>query len=236
MPLRPELVTTTLVPCLSMSHYDVALLWQQLEKRLDIENILQESLGQVFLLRDRPEQELEAEWLKTIILCKNVFDLQRVYLQAKKPAASSSAILLQPEIIVATTECLINFTLEQYRPRLTEGRRYDGDLVYHLRQTAISGLRAYQLSRQKSHFREQAEWISLTERLRRCFDKWPKVEEIDQYLSHHLFKAGTDIDHTRRPESSNMCSEHPTLDLPDFHEGSVSTYTSGDLVSKLIHQ
>lgn len=203
-----------------MSHYDVACLWHQLEKRLDTESILQEALGQVLLMRHRgiPQSRLETQWLSTLILLKTIFDLQRVYLQANQPTASTSTIL-QPETIVAVTECLINFSREQYATKMAEGARYDKVFVFYLRQTVVSGLRAYQLIKEKRRLNDLVDRTQLTERLKACLEKWPIAEEIDQHLSRYLFEAVSDMTNADRPMSSVLCPEHPTLDLPDFSEG-----------------
>jgi hypothetical protein len=125
----------------SMSHHAFASLWMQLEKRKDIDNILNELVGRYSLessvLSDDSDNLLNSS-LSLAVVLRAIFDLQRTYLQCSRPA---SLYLLQPSkllfaiIFLLRIKCRVTRLFEDKSEPCVTKRSF-------IAQTLVSGLRA----------------------------------------------------------------------------------------------
>lgn len=131
-----------------MSHRAFATLWMQLEMRTDINNILQELIGQNSLesvvLPDDSDGLLEIS-LHLAVLLRVIFDLQRTYYQHPR-SDSHCPYLLQPDQLLLAILYLLRLKSRVFR-RLEDISEYYIAKRSFIAQTVVSGLRALWLSK-----------------------------------------------------------------------------------------
>lgn len=205
-----------------MSHLHTALLWQQLQKRRDIANVIWESFGELLSATIQGQPSVEKTVRKLFLLCKTVFSLERVYLQAKQSAPSSITFSLEPHTIADIIESLVTYATQHHTARVTDGDQYDCTFVHQLRQAVLSGVRCLSLAKCRVPPGDVTDWSALSGRLGTCFALWPQVEEIDQYLTRSLFDdCRIELSLSSKLKAAGACTVHPELDLARFGEASV---------------
>jgi hypothetical protein len=133
---------------MSLRHRNLAEVWQHLEGRQDIANIVREIVGQHSIestLEEDVSRNTE-ESVRTIIWLKTIFDLQRCYLSgiangvAECPPYVASS-LLPVELLFSTILYLINVKTKLFSSQTTLMTREFTRPRHILAQTILSGLR-----------------------------------------------------------------------------------------------
>jgi hypothetical protein len=122
------------------SHLEIANVWEGLQSRTDISNILREILGQ-HTLDLLNVQIATADALRPVLWIKAIFDLQRAYLQATAGAVDCPVPgLLSTELVFSTLMYLLHV-----KSRLFPGNIHlEPDRAtqrLHLTHTLLSGVR-----------------------------------------------------------------------------------------------
>jgi len=133
---------------MSLRHRNLSEVWQHLEGRHDVANIVKEIIGQHSIdsaLEEDVSRNTE-ESVRTIIWLKAIFDLQRCYLSgiatgvAECPPYVASS-LLPAELLFSTILYLINIKTNLFSSQTTLMTREFTRPRHILAQTILSGLR-----------------------------------------------------------------------------------------------
>lgn len=218
-----------------MSHETLAALWERLERRLDIRNIVSEALGHYQLVQSLPErdQAITADWadatLQQLTLLRIVLHLQRVYLQSPAPSAALASYLLNSRDLFS----LLSFLLQLKKKicSFSPSIRSHG-LLRYLAETVLSGLRALLLRKQKLVEDDallRRDIGGFLERLRQ--EQWPTDmgSPRDIFLIRELISGCiTQIGFARdlEPTALQDRTQQTRVDLPDYHDGLVWALSS----------
>ncbi|KAF2180176.1 hypothetical protein K469DRAFT_639939 [Zopfia rhizophila CBS 207.26] len=129
-------------------HKSLADVWQHLQGRHDVSNILREIIGQHAVdstLQDDASQSTE-ESIRTVIWIKTIFDLQRCYLSGNATGISDCppyvlSCLLPSELLFSSILYLVNVKSRLFPSQTTLMTREFTRPRHILAQTLLSGLR-----------------------------------------------------------------------------------------------
>lgn len=207
-----------------MSHQLVAAVWDLLEGRHDVANILREVVGQhvtdLAMLQLQEDLIAHIEPLMRIVAwIKTIFDLQRSYLQATTGADELhpylAACLIPSDLVFSTLMYLIQVKSRLF-PSGTMTIREFSKHRYFIAQTLLSGLRLLLLrneclSAEKKHNMERA-----------INSVWqhPRLSPVEQFVVSELIPEAIDALRSSEPPGSHYAS-------PDQHSSSIPTFTAG---------
>jgi len=227
-----------------MSHNALALTWSHLEERTDIANILHEAIGQHTvihknLLPDETHELTKLSFWRLITLFKISFDIQRTYLQSRKPSVTLKDYLLAPRQLLLFLSYLCHIASDDQCASFGPSFYDDGALKVILGQTLVSGVRTLVLQHAKSFASGESVELGRI---------WtPTAEEVEELKSlrlllslFHTYSSDTPLcsalfelsqkglaglldesdDHYSHVRTE-CCTRHEALDLPDFAVGLV---------------
>jgi hypothetical protein len=133
---------------MSFRHRKLALVWQHLQGRHDVAQVVREIIGQHSIqltLEDDITKSAE-ESVRTIIWLKTIFDLQRCYLSGLTAGAAEcppyvASTLLPGELVFSTILYLISVKSKLFSSQTTLMTREFTRPRHILAQTILSGLR-----------------------------------------------------------------------------------------------
>lgn len=133
---------------MSLQHKNLADVWQHLQGRHDVANIVREIIGQHSIdtaLQEDISTNAE-ESIRTIIWLKTIFDLQRCYLSGNATGVAECppyvlSCLLPPDLLFSSILYLINVKTRLFPSQTTLMTREFTRLRHILAQTILSGLR-----------------------------------------------------------------------------------------------
>jgi hypothetical protein len=201
-----------------MSHHLLADIWNHLEKRTDIDNILRELIGQHALEASVSGGSLgDAQTFQFVVSLKILFDLQRVYLQSLNTA--SQAYFLQiPQLFLALSYLL------QIMPGIVSRRGLKEELPWAERMflllTILSGFRVLSLRNQVEIASGISQPILSVEnlgKLRGSCKSWDDGErtDLDRFVIDGLCEAILDDIGGVTP-ASTMRRPRMEVELPDY--------------------
>jgi hypothetical protein len=212
------------VAIVQMSHHLLADIWNHLEKRTDIDNILRELIGQHALESSVSGGQLgDAQTFQFVVSLKLLFDLQRVYLQSLN-AASSAYFLQIPQLFLAVSYLL------QIKPGLVSRRGSREELPTaertFLLQTILAGFRVLSLRNHVEIASGATQPILSVEnlgKLRGSCKSWDDGErtELDTFIIDGLCESTLD-DIGGFTTHVNPRKPRSELDLPDYNHALVS--------------
>lgn len=133
---------------MSFQHRNLAEVWQHLEGRHDLANILREIIGQHSVETTLQEDVTRStgESVRTVIWIKTIFDLQRCYFSGNATGVAECppyvlSCLLPPELLFSSILYLINIKTRLFSSHTTLMTREFTRPRHILAQTILSGLR-----------------------------------------------------------------------------------------------
>ncbi|KAJ4347895.1 uncharacterized protein N0V89_009267 [Didymosphaeria variabile] len=131
---------------MSLQHRNLAQVWEHLQGRHDIANLLREIVGQHSIASHDTESRSIEESIRTIGWIKIVFDAQRCYLSGIATGVAECppyvlSCLLPPDLLFSTILYLINVKTSLFSSQTTLMTREFTRPRHILAQTILSGLR-----------------------------------------------------------------------------------------------
>ena len=134
-----------------MSHKLLAEIWKHLEKRLDIESLVQEIIGHHSLKiasTTNSSSQLRALSFELFVALRTIFDIQRTYLQSSDLESETSAYILDHDQLRLALQYLLHIKSQPHWCTSSDGFQYRAQLNF-LAHTFISGFRALWLHPQQ---------------------------------------------------------------------------------------
>lgn len=185
-----------------MSHKQLANLWKEFEGRRDLHLILKESFAQIWLPAGRQWSLAANRIVSYALLCKRLFDYQRICLRTKNPPLN---ILMSAEDMIRNLECTAALA----------GTFAHKDFTPLLRRALVSGFRALMFAKSLPSY-AQALREHAMKRLEKLLDQWPENEALHSEWTLRLLRQS--LRHSLEgghPPLEGDCKEHPPLDVPD---------------------
>ena len=133
-------------------HQLLAKTWKPLEKRLDIESLVGEIIGdhsvKLTSTTNAGSQHLRALSFNLFVALRIIFDLQRTYLQSSEPDSRTRAYVLEHDQLCLVIQYLIHVQSQPYWRVKSNEQEHNAQLDF-LAQTFVSGLRALWLHPQQ---------------------------------------------------------------------------------------
>ena len=217
-------------------HEILAEIWKHLEKRLDIESLVQEIIGKhslqtASITSTSTNSQLCASSLHLFVTLKIIFDLQRAYLQSCEPDSRTRAYILELDQLRLTIQYLIHVKSQpcwcgngnkngngksHVRPNNAQDQEYNGQL-YFLAQTLVSGLRALWLHPQQLPLQQVS---NLTKSFNAAWNDLPLDAGTSFLIDGLCRRILQELD--ERPKSGLAKPACEVLRLPDYELGLVS--------------
>lgn len=208
-----------------MSHQHLAAVWDQLQGRHDVANILREIIGQhvadlaVLQLQEDLVAHVES-LMRPVAWIKVIFDLQRAYLQATSGKENSASHGLLPSETVFSTLMYLIQVKSRLFPTQTLTIREFAKYRYFTGQTLLSGLRLLLLLNEYL----PASKKSNLERAVTAVWQHARLPESEQFLIFDLLPSAIDCIRTSRPDDDRDAPSGAVYNfLPTYAEGLVST-------------
>lgn len=169
-----------------MSHQDLGAIWSILQGRVDIENILQELVGQYILNNHKHRSDrllFRASSFTHIAALRTVFDLQRTYLESPQPTLETRAATLLPEVLLSALSHLLEVKASAFRT--ADGLPDHDEYCSFIGQTQLSGLRALLLGKKKLPPRDYDAFIL------RFDEVWgpETLRAVDEFSVNHFCRS-----------------------------------------------
>jgi hypothetical protein len=145
---------------MSLQHRNLAQVWEHLQGRHDIANLLREIVGQHAIASHDTESRSIEESIRTIGWIKIVFDFQRCYLSGIATGVADCppyvlSCLLPPDLLFSTILYLISIKTSLFSSQTTLMTREFTRPRYILAQTILSGLRLLLLQKEGINANDQ---------------------------------------------------------------------------------
>ncbi|KAF1997213.1 hypothetical protein P154DRAFT_296300 [Amniculicola lignicola CBS 123094] len=206
---------------MSFQHKNLAEVWQQLQGRHDIANILREIIGQHSV--DSTSQEDGSrnteDSIRTIIWIKAIFDLQRCYLSGSTTSVAECppyvlSCLLPSELLFSSVIYLVHVKQRLFSSQTTLLTREFTRPRHILSQTLLSGLRLLLLRKEKLAPHNER-------RLQTAINSaWQhdRLHGIERFVVSDLFAGCLDsLNETTRDDP--YATERSNARLPTYAEG-----------------
>ena len=199
-----------------MSYQDHTFIWACLQGRKDIDNVVCEVVGRSTLASRSEIDNL----LELLCVLKVVFDLQRMYLQPRRPSGSSYSLVLPPlriaQLLIAVLERSRNCSKSKRAKDVERNRA----LEIHTRQVVLAGARAIVLTRQKCPNIHGTGWEQIIGLLTENLTDWPvgngDFDEFTRQLKESCIASLLEDPDLTCP--TQQCRHDFPLDLPDLSE------------------
>ncbi|KAF2436818.1 hypothetical protein EJ08DRAFT_3976 [Tothia fuscella] len=199
-----------------MSHRLLASVWDGLQNRNDVVNILQEIIGQ-HTLELLHTKTFNAESLRPVLWIKTIFDLQRTYLQATGGAHDCPVPgLLPTELVFSSLMYLLHVKSKLFPPDqpADEGRNTQRLLLVH---TLLSGTRLLLL-------RNEQLALEKLKRLERAMEAvWYEHKDLPEREHFIIFELLPEALDTESPTENQAGDDYAAtlrqFGVPPFQEG-----------------
>jgi hypothetical protein len=211
---------------MSLRHRSLAQVWQHLEGRHDVANIVREIIGQHSVestLQEDVSKSTE-ESVRTIIWLKTIFDLQRCYLSGIAAGVAEcppyvASNLLPSELLFSTILYLINVKTRLFSSQTTLMTREFTRPRHILAQTILSGLRLLLL-------RKDSLAANNKRRLQNAINSaWrdDRLHGVERFIVSDLF-AEILNSLSETPSENPYRREWTNANLPTYAAGLVGSY------------
>jgi hypothetical protein len=204
---------------MSQQHINLAQVWQHLQGRHDVSNILREIIGELAL-----QYEEIHDFVRKIIWIKTIFDLQRTYLSGNVAGLAECppyvlSCVLPSELLLSTILYLVNAKERLFSSQTTLMTREFTRPRHILSQTLLSGLRLLLLRKEDIAARDKR-------RLQSAINAaWQhdRLHGVEKFVVSELFAGTLDMLSEITSEIEDpYAQERACARLPTWHAGLVS--------------
>ena len=226
-----------------MSHYSIAAIWIQLEKRADLTTTLRDAVGQYAIQtalcgKDYSTPESIQAFNGLINILRTAFHLQRIYLQSRRPSPNIEEFLIEPSLIIEILVFLLTVK-DDCIPVRRDLPSVEEKILRSIGAVLLAGLRLLTLYKSKVVLPLDLDWVSIADRLKTKLANWPLGDRVHRILIGELcisfLKAlSTTAEAPLTGSIKPLCEYHDNhpgaeddADLPDFNDGLVGFYRHG---------